>query len=182
MALMVALESAVPEAEALVGSFRDLHDEGAAVGVPAHKTVLYPFKPPDEIDEAVLERLRHLFSRFEPFNFALTTIRRFSGEALYLAPEPEEPFRRLTLTAWKYSPEAPPYGGVYSTVVPHLTVARIHDDQRLDEIAREFERAAQGKATDRRTRSRSSYDGHQDGTLEDQVCVPAGCRLEICSR
>jgi hypothetical protein len=80
MALMLALESAlvilVPEAEALVGSFRDLHDAGAAVGVPAHITVLYPFKPPDEIDEAVLERLCHLFSRFEPFNFALTTIRR----------------------------------------------------------------------------------------------------------
>ena len=71
--MMLALESAlvilVPEAEALVGSFRDLHDAGAAVGVPAHITVLYPFKPPDEIDEAVLERLRHLILAVRAIQF-----------------------------------------------------------------------------------------------------------------
>src|ERR1700730_8092204 len=104
-AAMLELESAlvilVPEAEALVGPFRDLHDAGAALGVPAHITVLYPFKPPEEINEAVLDRLRHLFFRFEPFDFVLTTIRRFPGEALYLVPKPEEPFGRLTRAAWK---------------------------------------------------------------------------------
>jgi 2'-5' RNA ligase len=146
---MLALESAlvilVSEAEPLVGSFRDLYDAGAAMGVPAHFTVLYPFKPPDEINETVLDRLRHVFSRFEQFDFALTTIHRFSGETLYLAPEPDEPFRRLTLAAWKCFPETPPYGGVYSAVAPHLTVARLDNDKCLDEIARDFERATQGK-------------------------------------
>lgn len=44
---MIVLESAlvvlVPEAEALVKSFRDRHDPSAAAGVPAHITLLYPF-------------------------------------------------------------------------------------------------------------------------------------------
>jgi hypothetical protein len=48
----------VPEAEALVGSFRDLYDPIAAAGVPAHITVLYPFKSPEEVNETVMGDLR----------------------------------------------------------------------------------------------------------------------------
>jgi hypothetical protein len=58
VAPMLELESTlvvvVPEAEALVGSFRDLYDPVAAAGVPAHITVLYPFKSPDEVNETVM--------------------------------------------------------------------------------------------------------------------------------
>ena len=60
---MPSIESAlvvlVPEAEALVKPFRDRYDPSAAVGVPAHITLLYPFKPPDEVDGAVLDKLCH---------------------------------------------------------------------------------------------------------------------------
>ena len=49
----------VPQAEALVKPFRDRYDPSAATGVPAHITLLYPFKPPDEIDiDYVLVRIR----------------------------------------------------------------------------------------------------------------------------
>jgi hypothetical protein len=37
----------------------------------------------------------------------------------------------------------PPYGGRYSTVVPHLTAAHFVGEQGLGEVAREFEQAAQ---------------------------------------
>src|SRR6266404_9374121 len=53
----------VPEAEGLVRSFRDLYDPVAAAGMPAHVTILYPFKPPDQIDKADLENLRSYFGR-----------------------------------------------------------------------------------------------------------------------
>jgi hypothetical protein len=36
----------VPEAEPLVKPFRDRYDPSAAAGVPAHITLLYPFKQP----------------------------------------------------------------------------------------------------------------------------------------
>jgi hypothetical protein len=145
---MSSMESAlvilVPEAEALVKSFRDRHDPSAAAGVPAHITLLYPFKPPHEIDATVLGVLRQCFARFAPFHFSLAVTRRFPG-VLYLAPEPDEPFRRLTLAIWDRYPETPPYGGRYSDIVPHLCVAQLADEQLLDRITEEVAQACQGK-------------------------------------
>jgi 2'-5' RNA ligase len=111
--------------------------------MPAHITLLYPFKSPNEIDEAVLDTLRHCFSGFTPFEFSLTAINRFPGETLYLVPEPEDPFRQLTLAIWGRYPETPPYGGRYSTIVPHLTAAQLVGEQRLGQVARKLEQASQ---------------------------------------
>jgi hypothetical protein len=144
----------VPEAEGLVRTFRDRYDPAAKAGMPAHITLLYPFKSPNEIDGLVLDTLRDCFSRFQPFKFSLMTINQFLGEVLYLVPEPEEPFRHLTLAIWKCYPETPPYGGRYSTLVPHLTAAHfvgeqglgaVVGEQGLGAVAREFEQAAQGR-------------------------------------
>jgi 2'-5' RNA ligase len=135
----------VPEAEGLVRSFRDRYDPAAKARMPAHITLLYPFKPPDEIDGLVLGTLRDCFSRFQPFKFSLMTINQFPGETLFLVPEPEDPFRELTLGIWGCYPETPPYRGRYSTVIPHLTVADRMSEQGLGEVAREFAQAAQGR-------------------------------------
>ncbi len=62
---MSAIESAlmvlVPEAETLVKPFRDRYDPSAAAGVPAHITLLYPFKHPNEVDQTVLDDLDQCF-------------------------------------------------------------------------------------------------------------------------
>jgi len=136
----VAIESAlvllVSEAEALVGPFRERHDPAAAAGMPAHITLLYPFKPPDQIDATVLAGLRQCFAAFAQFPFALAEVRRFEAPnaVLWLAPEPAEAFRALTLAIWQRWPELPPYGGRYAEIIPHLTVAQVQDRQ-LDSIA-----------------------------------------------
>ena len=52
-----ALVVLVPEAEAIAKPFRDQYDPSAAAGVPAHITLLYPFKAPDEIDDITLCKL-----------------------------------------------------------------------------------------------------------------------------
>jgi 2'-5' RNA ligase len=135
----------VPEAEGLVQSFRDRYDPAAKAGMPAHITLLYPFKLPDEIDGFVLDTLSQCFSRFHAFRFSLAKINQFSGDTLYLVPEPEDPFRELTLGIWGHYQETPPYRGRYSTVIPHLTVADRIGEQRLAEVAREFEQVAQGR-------------------------------------
>ena len=119
--------------------------KGSLVGMPAHITLLYPFKSPDKIDGAVLDTLSHFFSHFRQFKYSLMTINQFPSETLYLVPEPEDPFRELTLGIWRCYPETPPYRGRYSTVVPHLTVADRMSEQRLGEVAREFEQAVQGR-------------------------------------
>lgn len=136
-----ALVVLAPAAEAAVGKFREAHDPSATEGMPAHITLLYPFKPPGEIDAAVLDRLRQCFAAFAPFHYSLAVTRRFP-DVLYLAPEPDHPFRRLTLAVWQLFPETPPYGGRHANVVPHLTLAQLADGHRLDEVAAEFERAS----------------------------------------
>jgi 2'-5' RNA ligase len=146
---MSGIESAlmvlVPEAEPLVKPFRDRYDPSAAAGVPAHITLLYPFKHPDEVDRTTLDDLGRSFHRRAPFQFSLAPIRRFRDAVLYLAPEPDEPFRDLTLAIWDRYPETPPYGGKWPDIVPHLSVAWVGDEQQLDRIADDFAKASQGK-------------------------------------
>ena len=142
---MAPVESAlvilVPEAEALVGSFRHQLDPNAAPGVPAHVTVLYPFKPPTELTAGVLRELEALFADFPSFTVSFTDVRQFPG-VVYLAPVPDEPIRRLTEAAAQHFPETPPYGGEFSEVIPHLTVIHDDDPQRFQQIAADVQAAA----------------------------------------
>jgi hypothetical protein len=66
--------------------------------------------------------IQQIATQVVPFEFALARVDRFPG-VLYLAPEPSEPFKRLTAQATARWPELPPYGGAFDQVVPHLTVA-----------------------------------------------------------
>ena len=140
-----ALLVLVPEADVLVKSFRDRYDPSAAAGMPAHITLLYPFKPPDELDETVLDDLSHCFARFAPIQFSLGSIRRFPVEVLYLAPEPDEAFRQLTLAIWNQYPETPPYGGKWPDIVPHLSVASLTDEPQLEAVTNHFVAASREK-------------------------------------
>jgi 2'-5' RNA ligase len=139
-----ALVVLVPEAEALVKPFRDVHDPSAVAGVPAHITLLYPFKSPKDIDATILEYLRGCFACFSAFQFTLLAPRRFPG-VLYLAPDPDEAFRQLTTAICKHYPELPPYRGKWPNVVPHLTVAQIAEPAQLDRVASSFAHASHGR-------------------------------------
>ncbi len=140
-----ALLVLVPEAEGLVDSFRQKHDPSAAEGVPVHVTLLYPFLSPCDSDAARLDALRQCVAGFAPFRFSLTAVRQLPANVLYLAPEPAEPFRQLTLAIWGRYPEAPPYGGRHTEIVPHLTLAQCADAQMFAAAVEEFERLSRGK-------------------------------------
>lgn len=117
-----ALLVPVADAEPLVRKHRVALDPVAPLGVPAHITVLYPFIPPDEVDQAVCDAITDVLIGFSTFEFALTTVQTFPDGVLYLAPEPAVPFAAIThalMTRW---PEYQPYGGAYKEIVPHLTV------------------------------------------------------------
>ena len=112
----------VPEAEPWVKDLRERYDPIAAVGMPAHITVLFPFIPPDLLTDSDLARAAEIFRRFQSFEFRLEQVGRFP-ESLYLVPELDEPFISLTEAIVREFPEYPPYGGKFTEIVPHLTVA-----------------------------------------------------------
>ena len=135
-----ALLAIVEEAEPLVGHWRRRFDSSASAGVPAHVTVLFPFLDIDRIDVQVIGDLRTLIGASSPFAIRFEAIRRFP-DALYLAPTPDQPFRALTGAIAERWPEAPPYGGQFTEVIPHLTVA----DGQEDHIFEELESALAGR-------------------------------------
>ncbi len=131
-----ALLIPVQGAEPVVGEWRERFDPSAAWGVPAHVTILYPFVPPESIDDGLVDDLRTLFGSVSPFPFRLDEVRWFGNEVLWLAPEPDAAFRELTRLVANRWPEFPPYGGKHPDPTPHLTVARGGPTDGLDEAAR----------------------------------------------
>lgn len=107
------------------------------LGIPAHVTLLYPFIPPARIRQSDISILRRLIRREPAFDLELSTAATFPAEpphpgTTYLAPEPPEPFVRLTRAIWAAFPDYPPFEGAFETIVPHLTVA--DDAARLAEV------------------------------------------------
>ena len=119
---ITALAVDVPEAEPMVGSLREQHDPTVRLGVPAHITVLVPFMAPEQLTPAIEARLERTFRMHPAFDFTLAGVGRFPGVA-FLAPEPAARFIALTEAVVSEFPDHPPYGGEFSSIVPHLTVA-----------------------------------------------------------
>ncbi len=115
----------VDEAEPVVGRFRAWFDRSAGWGVPPHVTVLYPFLPPERVDDTVLAALREICAGVPAFETTLARVAWFGETVLFLAPEPDRPFRALTRAVWDRFPGYPRYGGTHADPVPHLTVG--HD-------------------------------------------------------
>ena len=88
-----------------------------------HVTLLAPFRPRPRLDEPDLRTdLQDLLRVRRPADFALVQTRRFPVGIYYLAPEPAEPFRAMTLALAREFPDTPPYEGQFADVIPHLTI------------------------------------------------------------
>ena len=127
----------VPDAEPVVGEWRQRYTLDAPAGIPAHVTVLFPFVEPERLGE-VEGRLAELVAGTAAFDLAFARTARWP-EILYLEPEPAEPFVALTHAIEREWPDQPPYGGAHETIVPHLTVAESADAAVLDRIAADIE-------------------------------------------
>jgi 2'-5' RNA ligase len=122
----------------MVGSFRNKYDSSAAQGLQAHITILYPFLPPSQVSADALLALERVFAGISGFTFWLTELRRFPG-ALYLAPKPDAPFKEMTRAVLEQFPGTSLYGGMFSDIIPHLTVAQVGDQSRADDVTAEME-------------------------------------------
>lgn len=111
----------VPAARALVDRVRAEFGPDAAVKVVPHVTVLYPWLEADEITPADLAGLAAVAAGVPAFDVVLDRFAWFPG-VLWLAPDPADPFVRLTHGAAACWPHTPPYGGAHAAVTPHLSV------------------------------------------------------------
>jgi 2'-5' RNA ligase len=120
----------VPEAEVLVEPFRLDLDPVAAAGVPAHITLIVPWLPLSEIDDDSLAELDEQLASTASFAFVLSSVGWFGRHVLWLAPEPADPFVRLT---WQLAEHfsTPPWDDEFDEVVPHLTVGHASDGVEL---------------------------------------------------
>ena len=123
----------VPGAEPVVSRWRERFDSSAAQGMPAHITVLYPFLPEARLTREAIAQLRRLCAAVPALDVTFRGTARFPGVA-YLEPESADGFQALTAAIAERWPEAPPYGGAFDDVVPHLTVAHGVGADVLDEI------------------------------------------------
>ena len=118
----------VPEAEPLVGALRQEGDPSAALGVPAHVTLLYPFV--EHPDAGVVEELRFFFAGVDGFPMDFSTVGEFP-EVVYLAPDQADVVHGLIAALARRWPSCPPYAGAFAVeeVVPHLTVVDTPDGE-----------------------------------------------------
>jgi 2'-5' RNA ligase len=127
----------VPEAEPLVADLRASFDRSAALGIPAHVTLIHPFVPTDALDDHTREELATVCAAVTAFSFQLVAVARFPS-TVYLRPEPVHPFHELIDALQSRFPAHPPYSGEFDEVVPHVTVAQSHDGELLDRIGAEI--------------------------------------------
>ena len=124
----------VPQADSVVGRYRFEYDPVAAAGVPAHVTLVVPWLPPGEITDEDLAELEAELADVHAFDFALTRVDWFGRRVLWVAPEPADPFLKLThRIADRFN--TPPWDDEFDEVVPHLTVAHASDGVELVPIA-----------------------------------------------
>ena len=116
-----------PAAEGAVAAQRARLDRAAAVGVPAHVTVLYPFRPAGLLTAAEHLRLTRLFAGLPAFSLTGARTAWFASEVVYVELAEEEAVRSLVDAVSTAFPEHPPYGGAFADVVPHLTIGHDHD-------------------------------------------------------
>ncbi|MET0457832.1 MAG: 2'-5' RNA ligase family protein [Ilumatobacteraceae bacterium] len=121
-----ALVILVADAEPVVAEHRLRHDPAAAAGVPAHVTVLYPFRP--VVDGTTADVIGGIAAHEAAFDVTFAATARFPGDVVYLVPDPAAPFSRLTTAVAAACPDCPPYAGVFADPIPHLTVADGVDD------------------------------------------------------
>ncbi|MFJ7065962.1 2'-5' RNA ligase family protein [Streptomyces sp. NPDC101115] len=123
----------VPEAEPAVGRWRERFDPSARAGVPAHVTVLFPFLDESRMDASARSALAELLGSHQSFDLRFERCGRLP-HVLHLVPEPDTHVRRLTEVIADRWPEAPPYGGRFTEIVPHLTIAQGQEGPVLEEI------------------------------------------------
>jgi len=169
-----ALVIEVPEAEPLVGAWRQAYDPVSKYGMPAHVTVLYPFQEPHAIDPATLAQLLDTIGDHPPFTVTFSSVGTFPGGVVYLAPDPPRPFVALTESVAAAFPDFPPYGGQFREPIPHLTVATGLGDDKQARLAGVVASALEVEPVTSEITAVSLFTRGLDGLWVHRTAIPLG--------
>jgi len=100
----------------------------------AHITLLGPFVDRRDVNAQLLTTLEELLAPVRGFTFELSRVDRFPSGLIYLAPNPAEPFKRLTEILAAAFPDWPPYGAAFDDVVPHLSIGQNLTEMEVDSL------------------------------------------------
>jgi hypothetical protein len=132
-----ALVIPVPEADPLLAAVAARFPEAVRGDVPAHVSVLYPFRLADQLDDQVISTLSELFAAQPVMAVSFGECRR-RGDFVYLRPAPVEGLDELTRHVRGHWPDVTPYNGLHDMIEPHVTVALRTTPERAAEIEREI--------------------------------------------
>ncbi len=98
------------------------HCFNSLMRVPAHITILFPFVPVDDLDDACW-KLRDICAALAPFDVTLDGYGYFPT-TVYLKPRDPEPIKATFRAVHAAFPDCPPYRGEFSSddITPHMTV------------------------------------------------------------
>lgn len=121
-----AIVLVIPEVEPIVSPVRRWYDPAASQGVPAHITLLHPWREPPLMG-ADLQAVETAVRGITPFTITFRGVGRFE-RTLFLQPDDRGETRALIARLTERFPEHPPHGGQHGETVPHLTVAEVAGD------------------------------------------------------
>ncbi|MBZ0297909.1 MAG: 2'-5' RNA ligase family protein [Anaerolineae bacterium] len=108
-------------AQAVILPLRRQINREQVIWYPAHITLLYPFVPYDQVEQAAA-RLADLGARIPPFRVTLSQY-GFFPKAIYLKPADSLPLRSLLQAVQSIFPDYVPYQGEFgSEYNPHVTL------------------------------------------------------------
>jgi len=119
-----------PELEA---AHFELYPERGEENIPLSVTLLYPFAPPDEVEQH-LPAPREFFAVRPPLEFSLVRLAEFPGAGIYAVPEPDDELRATMRALWARFPEYPPYGRPGTDPPPHASLGRFASDPDPDTL------------------------------------------------
>lgn len=90
--------------------------------LPAHVTALGPFMPLVAMTSDDATAIGDVVEAAMPWTARFGELRAFEDGTLWLAPDDDRPFRSLTTELAARFPGYPPYGGIFTDVIPHLTL------------------------------------------------------------
>jgi len=120
-----------------IQAIRHEHDRHSARWVMPHITLLYPFRPRDEL-VTLAERLSHPCAEVEPFVVELAEFRFFdhgrSSYTLWLAPEPKEQIVQLQAALQSVVPDCDDVARYPHGFTPHLSVGQVRGQAAIERL------------------------------------------------
>ena len=135
MARRTALVLLCPRAHEALADLRARYFRNLERRMPAHVTMLFPFRSP--VDDPTLALVAEVCRSLRPFDATFSDVGRFRRDVVWLHPEPADEFERASDAVLAAFPDCDPYSGTHSGRTLHLTVASRLRGREADDLLRE---------------------------------------------